>query len=134
MPAANEKSFFNHILAKDVMAAKAALKEEFKIKDDKSWGRYMAARGMVSMLDNKNIDDGIFDDKEKMMRLKKRMTERISSIWCDEFDKGYFDTWIGFINYHRRQEPEQESELLETNTKEGINQNPDEQNEHNEAP
>lgn len=134
MPAADEKSFFNHILVKDVMAAKATLKEEFKVKDDKSWGRYMAARGMIGMLDNKNIDDGIFEDKEKMMRLKKRMTERISSIWCDEFDKGYFDTWIGFINYYRRQEQEQEPELLEAAGKEGINQNPDEQNEHNETP
>ncbi len=122
MPTADEKGFFKHIIAKDLVAAKTALKEEFKVKDDKGRGRYMAARGMISMLDNKNIDDGILEDKEKMTRLKKRMTERVNSIWCDDFDKGYFDTWISFINYYRRHE------LLESGANDGIDQNPEEQN------
>jgi hypothetical protein len=128
MPAADEKSFFKHIISRDMSGAKTALKEEFKVKDEKGRGRYMAARGMISMRENKNVDDGILDDKEKMTRLKKRLTERANSIWCDDFDRGYFDTWVSFINYYRRHE------LIEAGGKESVNQNPDEQSKHNEAP
>jgi hypothetical protein len=81
----------------------------------------MAARGMISMLDNKNVDDGIFEDKEKMSRLKKQLAERINSIWCDDFDRGFFETWIGFINYYRRHG------LSEAGSKQSGNQNPNEQ-------
>ncbi len=125
---AGVKSLFRHILEKDKSGAKAIVKEQLVPNDDEELGRYMATRGIVSMLDNKNIDDGIFEDAEKMSRLRKLLLKRVGSIWCDEFDKGYFDTWIRFINYSRRYNSGR------TDGKEGVYKNPREQKEHNKAP
>lgn len=104
------------------------MKEQLVPNDDEELGRYMATRGIVSMLNNKNIDDGLFEDAEKMARLRKLLVKQVGSIWCNGFDKGYFDTWIRFINYSRRYNSGR------ADGKESVDKNPSEQKEHNKAP
>ena len=62
----------------------------------------MAVRGLVSLGNNKKMRTDIFDDREKMARLRKLLIKQAESIWSDNFGRGYFETWVKFINFWRR--------------------------------
>ena len=103
------------------------MKEQRAPDGDGELGRSMAIRGLVSMRGKKDNSNGLFEDSEKMSRLRKLLLKRVDSIWCDEFDKSYFDTWIKFINYSRRYSSGG------AGGKEGVDKNPSEKKEHKKA-
>jgi|TARA_B100001971_G_C17968121_1_gene420915 hypothetical protein len=85
----------------------------------------MAVRGLVSLGNNKKMRTDIFDDREKMARLRKLLIKQAESIWSDNFGRGYFETWVKFINFWRR------NSLSEV--KEGVNKDPSKQEKHDKT-
>ncbi len=118
------KRLFRQIFDRNMSSAKTILKEQFFPEDQENQGRYTAARGIISMLDNKSVDKSILEDSEKMMRLRKLLIRQVGSIWCNDFDKGYFDTWIRYINYARRHSSSDPA------GKKGVDKDPSEKEQH----
>lgn len=66
-----------------------------------------------------------FDAQMDMAKVRKMLSQRESSIWSDDFDRGYFSTWKKFLKLGL------EKGLLSQN--EGIVKNPSEEEEHDVA-
>ena len=96
------KKIFQLILDRNVKAAKEALKGRTVLDNSEDQGKYIATKGMISMIDKRKNNDGLIEDIEKMLRLKKLLVKQVGSVWSDDFDKGYYETWIKFINFSRR--------------------------------
>ena len=62
----------------------------------------MAVKGIVSLKDNKKKSSELFNDIEKMVRLRKLLSKQLESVWNDDFGRGFYETWIKFINFWRR--------------------------------
>ena len=62
----------------------------------------MAVKGIVSLKDNKKKSSELFNDTEKMARLRKLLSKQLESVWNDDFGRGFYETWIKFINFWRR--------------------------------
>lgn len=110
------RKIFQLILDRKVTEAKEALKEQVLSDNSEDKGMYMAAKGLISMIDKRQNNEELIEDIEKMLRLKKLLVKELDSIWSDDFDKGYYETWIKFINFSRR-------DSLAGN-KEGVEHNP----------
>jgi hypothetical protein len=122
-----EKTLFKFVMDSNITKAKSLLNDMTIPKNNKDLGKYIAVKGIISMLNNRNKVNGIVQDIAKMSRLRKILLKRTESIWSDEFEKGYFETWISFINYSKRYLSNYSS------TEKSINQNPSEQKKENEA-
>ena len=85
----------------------------------------MAVRGIVSLKDNKKKSSELFNDTEKMVRLRKLLSKQLESVWNDDFGRGFYETWIKFINFGRR------NNLSEA--KKSENKKPSKQEKHNET-
>lgn len=96
------KRLFQLILDGKVTEAKQSLNERVILNNSEDEGKYIAIKGMISMIDKKKSDDGLMEDIEKMLRLKKILVKQTNTIWINDFDKGYYETWIKFINFSRR--------------------------------
>ncbi len=112
-------------MEKDTSRAKAVLKENITLNNEEETGQYMAVRGMVSLRDNKKKNSEFFDDTEKMARLRKLLMKQEESVWNDDFGKGFFETWVKFINFWRRNSL--------SGVKEGINKDPSKQKKHDKT-
>jgi len=112
-------------LEKDISRAKAVLKENITLNNEEETGQFMAVRGLVSLRDNKKKNSDLFDDTEKMVRLRKLLIKQLDSIWNDDFGRGFFETWIKFINFWRRNSL--------SGVKKSINKNPSKQEKHDKA-
>lgn len=60
-------------------------------------GRRVALQGIINLLNARSATLENLD--QKLMRLEEIFSQRINTIWCDDFDKGYFEVWIKFIGY-----------------------------------
>jgi len=89
----------------------------------KASGRYMAAKGMLALLEDRFSNRNLLEDKERLDRLLKLLKERVGSIWCDDFDREYFDTWIRFIEYSKR------CRVRLAGSEEGVDEGPNEEDE-----
>ena len=83
------------IIAKDFIRAKAIISEHLKNStNDKIVGSTFALEGIIAKYSNKNqnMDDSIEDFKV----MKKSINSKLSSVWIDDFEKGYFSVWKVF--------------------------------------
>ena len=103
------------------------MKENITLNNDEETGQYMAVRGLISLRDNKKKGADLFDDTEKMVRLRKLLVKQIESIWSDDFGRGYFETWVKFINFWRR------NSLSVGGVKESIDKDPSKKKKHKKA-
>ena len=109
------------IIAKDFTKAKAIIAEHLKnSSNNKIIGSVFALEGIIAKYSPKNVDMNDSIDDFKMM--KKSINSKLSSVWIDDFEKGYFSVWKVFTK-----------NAIEELDKEGIVGNPAEKEQANEA-
>ena len=110
------------IIAKDFTKAKVIIAEHLKNSpNNKIIGSVFALEGIIAKYSPKNVDMNDSIDDFKMM--KKSINSKLSSVWIDDFEKGYFSVWKVFTK-----------NAIEKLDKEGIVDNPAEKEQANEAP
>ena len=83
------------IIAKDFVRAKAIISERLKNStNDKIIGSTFALEGIIAKYSNKN--QNIVDSIEDFKVMKKGINSKLSSVWIDDFEKGYFSVWKVF--------------------------------------
>ena len=83
------------IIAKDFVRAKAIISEHLKNStNDKIIGSTFALEGIIAKYSNKN--QNIVDSIEDFKVMKKGINSKLSSVWIDDFEKGYFSVWKVF--------------------------------------
>lgn len=83
------------IIAKDFVRAKAIISEHLKNStNDKIIGSTFALEGIIAKYSNKN--QNIVDSIEDFKVMKKSINSKLSSVWIDDFEKGYFSVWKVF--------------------------------------
>ena len=109
------------IIAKDFTKAKAIIAEHLKnSSNNKIIGSVFALEGIIARYSPKNVDMNDSIDDFKMM--KKSINSKLSSVWIDDFEKGYFSVWKVFTK-----------NAIEKLDKEGIVEDPAEKEQANEA-
>ena len=109
------------IIAKDFTKAKVIIAEHLKNSpNNKIIGSVFALEGIIAKYSPKNVDMNDSIDDFKMM--KKSINSKLSSVWIDDFEKGYFSVWKVFTK-----------NAIEELDKEGIVGNPAEKEQANEA-
>ena len=109
------------IIAKDFTKAKAIIAEHLKnTSNNKIIGSVFALEGIIAKYSPKNVDMNDSIDDFKMM--KKSINSKLSSVWIDDFEKGYFSVWKVFTK-----------NAIEKLDKEGIVEDPAEKEQANEA-
>jgi hypothetical protein len=101
------------------------LKENITLNNNEEIGQYMAVKGLVSLKYNKKKKTDLLGDTEKMARLRKLQAKQLESIWRDDFERGYFETWVKFINFWRRNSL--------SGVKESIDNDPSKKEKHEKA-
>lgn len=115
------KKFFETILSNNIAEAKSILKETHVASNNKEYGRFLAAKGILLMREGGITIDNVFQNKEKLNRLKKILLEKKHSPWIDEVEMSYFDTINKFINILIRQSTEATAkDSTETNITETL--------------
>ena len=83
------------IIAKDFVRAKAIISEHLKNStNEKIIGSTFALEGIIAKYSNKN--QNIVDSIEDFKVMKKSINSKLSSVWIDDFEKGYFSVWKVF--------------------------------------
>ena len=83
------------IIVKDFVRAKAIISEHLKNStNDKIIGSTFALEGIIPKYSNKN--QNIVDSIEDFKVMKKSINSKLSSVWIDDFEKGYFSVWKVF--------------------------------------
>ena len=109
------------IIAKDFVRAKAIISEQLKNStNDKIIGSTFALEGIIAKYSNKN--QNIVDSIEDFKVMKKSINSKLSSVWIDDFEKGYFSVWKVFTK-----------NAVEELEKESIIDNPAEKEQTDEA-
>ena len=109
------------IIAKDFTKAKAIIAEHLKnSSNNKIIGSVFALEGIIAKYSPKNVNMNDSIDDFKMM--KKSINSKLSSVWIDDFEKGYFSVWKVFTK-----------NAIEELDKESIVENPAEKEQANEA-
>jgi|TARA_B110000014_G_scaffold261553_1_gene253507 hypothetical protein len=109
------------IIAKDFTKAKAIIAEHLKnSSNNKIIGSVFALEGIIAKYSPKNVNMNDSIDDFKMM--KKSINSKLSSVWIDDFEKGYFSVWKVFTK-----------NAIEKLDKEGIVEDPAEKEQANEA-
>ena len=109
------------IIAKDFTKAKAIIAEHLKnSSNNKIIGSVFALEGIIAKYSPKNVD--MNDSIEDFKMMKKSINSKLSSVWIDDFEKGYFSVWKVFTK-----------NAIEELDKEGIVGNPAEKEQTNEA-
>ena len=109
------------IIAKDFTKAKAIIAEHLKnSSNNKIIGSVFALEGIIAKYSPKNVD--MNDSIEDFKMMKKSINSKLSSVWIDGFEKGYFSVWKVFTK-----------NAIEELDKEGIVGNPAEKEQANEA-
>lgn len=109
------------IIAKDFTKAKAIIAEHLKnSSNNKIIGSVFALEGIIAKYSPKNVD--MNDSIEDFKMMKKSINSKLSSVWIDDFEKGYFSVWKVFTK-----------NAIERLDKEGIVENPAEKEQANEA-
>ena len=109
------------IIAKDFTKAKVIIAEHLKNSpNNKIIGSVFALEVIIAKYSPKNVDMNNSIDDFKMMI--KSINSKLSSVWIDDFEKGYFSVWKVFTK-----------NAIEELDKEGIVENPAEKEQANEA-
>ena len=109
------------IIAKDFTKAKVIIAEHLKNSaNNKIIGSVFALEGIIAKYSPKNVD--MNDSIEDFKMMKKSINSKLSSVWIDDFEKGYFSVWKVFTK-----------NAIEELDKEGIVGNPAEKEQANEA-
>ena len=109
------------IIAKDFTKAKAIIAEHLKnSSNNKIIGSVFALEGIIAKYSPKNVD--MNDSIEDFKMMKKSINSKLSSVWIDDFEKGYFSVWKVFTK-----------NAIEKLDKEGIVEDPAEKEQANEA-
>ena len=109
------------IIAKDFTKAKVIIAEHLKnSSNNKIIGSVFALEGIIAKYSPKNVD--MNDSIEDFKMMKKSINSKLSSVWIDDFEKGYFSVWKVFTK-----------NAIEELDKEGIVGNPAEKEQANEA-
>ena len=109
------------IIAKDFVRAKAIISEHLKNStNDKIIGSTFALEGIIAKYSNKN--QNIVDSIEDFKVMKKGINSKLSSVWIDDFEKGYFSVWKIFTK-----------NAVEELDKESIVDNPSEKEQSDET-
>ena len=109
------------IIAKDFTKAKVIIAEHLKnSSNNKIIGSVFALKGIIAKYSPKNVD--MNDSIEDFKMMKKSINSKLSSVWIDDFEKGYFSVWKVFTK-----------NAIEELDKEGIVGNPAEKEQANEA-
>ena len=83
------------IIAKDFTKAKAIIAEHLKnSSNNKIIGSVFALEGFIAKYSPKNVD--MNDSIEDFKMMKKSINSKLSSVWIDDFEKGYFSVWKVF--------------------------------------
>jgi len=94
-PATEE--FLAHISAKRYAEAKEmALKTSPWSGSERLAGRRAGCLGLVARLAQKKPDDLL--NSGKLDKLKQILLKLQSSLDCDEFERGYIDVWLRYLN------------------------------------
>ena len=88
--------------------------------NNKIIGSVFALEGIIAKYSPKNVNMNDSIDDFKMM--KKSINSKLSSVWIDDFEKGYFSVWKVFTK-----------NAIEELDKEGIVGNPAEKEQAKEA-
>ena len=111
-----------NIIKKDFSKAKLVIAENFRNSSNKrNIGTKFALEGIISKYAVKNID--ISKSLEDFKSMKKGINEKLSSIWIDDFEKGFFSVWKIFVK----------KAIENLDNKESVVKDPSEEKQSNKA-
>jgi hypothetical protein len=114
---------FTLILDKKFQQAKELVAQNMRnTKSNRVMGSAFAIEGLISMESAKLPTLPL--DSNDVPKFKRILNEKESSIWSDDFDKGYFATWKKFLKFA------DEKGLFE---QQRVVENPSEEEEHDEG-
>jgi len=109
-----------YIINKQIPEAKALV---FNIKrwdiSKKKLGRRTACNGIIYSLNPRSSKNTLPTDSEKMKRLRRVLYKRIGSLWCDEFEEGFIEGWVRYIDLSINLNPD-----LNSSTNKRVIENP----------
>lgn len=113
---------FTLIMEKKFQEAKARVARDMgNTKSSRVMGSASAIEGLISMQSAK--PPTLPFDPHDVTKFKRMLYEKESSLWSDDFDKGYFATWKKFLKFA------DEKGLFEHS----VVENPSEEEEHDEG-
>ncbi|MEM3538434.1 MAG: hypothetical protein QXM29_01475 [Nitrososphaerales archaeon] len=115
---------FQLILEKKYSDAKNLLKSNSNQGSDINPGIKFAIEGIIDFLSDES-KERYLKDTDHLKRLYQSFKHRISFVWSDNFDKEYFKTWIGFLNFLKKSKLKSDAN--------SIVDNPSKEPESNEA-
>lgn len=89
---------FSLIVEKKFQDAKNAVANIKNTKSNRVLGAASALEGLIAMQSAKPPQFPL-DPQRDLLKFRRVLNERESSIWSDDFDKGYFSTWKKFLRY-----------------------------------
>ena len=108
-----------NIIKKDFSKAKLVIAENFKNSSNKrNIGTKFALEGMSDSLRRELMIFGI-----DVKSMKKGINEKLSSIWIDDFEKGFFSVWKIFVK----------KAIENLDNKESVVKDPSEEKQSNKA-
>ena len=87
--------FFQHIFAKRISEANTMANTFFWGLGRIGQGRRAALEGIISLLNVRSTNPPDYG----LQKVTEMFSRRMNTIWCDEFDKSYFDVWIKFYDF-----------------------------------
>ena len=114
---------FAFIMEKKFQNAKGLVAQNMgNTKSSRVMGSASAIEGLISMQSAK--PPTLPFDPSNMSKFRLMLNEKESSIWSDDFDRGYFTTWKKFLKFvNERDLSKQQS----------VKENPGKEEEHNEG-
>lgn len=115
---------FSLIIEKKFQDAKSTVENIRNTRSTRVLGAASALEGLIAMQSAKPPQYP-FDPQRDLPRFRRALNEKESSIWSDDFDKGYFSTWKKFLKYA--------SEHGLFAQEQSVVQNPSEEEEHDKS-
>ncbi|MBM3896960.1 MAG: hypothetical protein FJ358_00290 [Thaumarchaeota archaeon] len=114
---------FTLIIEKKFQQAKELVSQNMRnTKSNRVMGSAFAIDGLISIESAKL--SALPHDSNDVPKFRRILNEKESSIWSDDFDKGYFATWKKFLKFA------DEKGLLE---QQRVVENPSKEEEHDEG-
>lgn len=111
-----------------VSEAKAMVGDASRWSDDlRTHGRRLALKGLVNMLNHKGQTAAFSADEARTGMIREMARNRQTSVWSDEFDKGYFEAWLLVLGAFER--------LVQGNdgSRQRVEQDPGKKKNHDEG-
>lgn len=75
--------------------ARALLADTSRWSDEaRSYGRRLGLKGVLNSISHKSLPFGLSSEPDKVGSVRDIIRNRQTSIWGDEFDRGYFEVWL----------------------------------------